>query len=96
VAWRAEKSESRPLVYRVCVIAAVVVLAFSVFVNAQGGLLSSTICWNLRAPGLASVDNDPARAWSWSNPQVVYGYRAIASEGLRGAITRCPSGTPLP
>jgi hypothetical protein len=96
VDWRAEKSENRPLVYRACVIASVVVLTFSVFVNAQGGLLSSTICWNLKGPGLASVDKDPARAWSWSNPQVVYGFRAIASEGFRAAITRCPSGTPLP
>jgi hypothetical protein len=96
VAWRAEKSENRPLTYRVCVVGAVVVLAFSVFVNAQGALLSSTICWNLKAHGIASVDKDPARVWSWSNPQVVYGVRAIASEGLQAAITRCPSGTPLP
>jgi hypothetical protein len=96
VAWRTEKSDNRPQIYRVGVIGLVVVLVFSVFVNAQGALLSSTICWNLKAPGVASVDEDPARAWSWSNPQFVYGVRAIGSEGLRAAITRCPSGTPLP
>ena len=96
VAWRAERSDNRPPLYRVGVIGSVVVLVFSVFVNAQGALLSSTICWNLKAPGVASVDKDPARAWSWSNPQFVYGVRAIGSEGLRAAITRCPSGTPIP
>lgn len=96
VAWRAENSERRPLRYRVAVIGTVVALAFSVFVNAQGAVLSSTICWNLKAPGAASVDKDPARAWSWGNPQFVYGVRAIGSEGLHAAITRCPSGTPLP
>lgn len=95
-AGRAEKPERRPPLYRVGVVATVVVLVCSVFVNAQGALLSSTICWNLKAPGVASVDEDPARAWSWSNPQFVYGVRAIGSEGLRAAITRCPSGTPLP
>jgi hypothetical protein len=96
VAWRAENSDRRPLTYRVAVIGSVVLLALSTLVNAQGALLSSTICWNLKGSGLASVDNDPARVWSWSNPQFVYGIRAIGSEGLQAAITRCPSGTPLP
>ena len=96
VAWRAENPASRPLKYRVAVIASVIALAFSVVVNAQGGLLRSSICWNLRGSGSASVDKDPARAWSWGNPQFVYALRAIGSEGLQGAITRCPSGTPLP
>jgi hypothetical protein len=96
VAWRGKKSENRPLAYRFAVIGSVVVLAFSVFVNAQGALLSSTICWNLRGAGVASVDKDPARVWSWSSPQFVYGVRAIGSEGLRAAVTRCPTGTPLP
>ena len=96
MAWRAEKPNSRPLLYRAAVIGAVVVLAFSVLVNAQGGLLRSSTCWNLRAPGVASVDKDPARVWSWSSPQVVYGLQAIRSEGLAAAITRCPGGTPLP
>jgi hypothetical protein len=94
--WRAETPENRPLLYRVGVIASVLVLAFSVLVNAQGGLLRSSICWNLKAPTVASVDNDPARVWSWSNPQFVYGLQAIRSEGLDAAITRCPAGTPLP
>ena len=78
------------MIYRVAVIGSVVVLAFSVFVNAHGALLSSTICWNLKGSGLSSVDKDAARVWSWSNPQFDYGIRAIASEGLQVAITRCP------
>ena len=96
VAWRAEKPAGRPLLYRIGVIGAVVALAFSVLVNAQGGLLRSSTCWNLKAPGVASVDKDPTRVWSWSSPQVVYGLQAIRSEGLAAAITRCPAGTPLP
>jgi hypothetical protein len=95
-AWRRVKPEVRPLMYRVGVIGSVVVLAFSVLVNAQGALLRSSICWNLRAPNVASVDNDPARVWSWSDPQFVYGLQAIGSEGLSAAITSCPTGTPLP
>ena len=96
VAWRAEKRENRPLIYRVGVIGSVAALGFSVLVNAQGGLLISSICWNLKAPTFASVDKDPARVWSWGNPQFVYGLQSIGSEGLHAAITRCPSGTPLP
>jgi hypothetical protein len=96
VAWRAEKPGSRPLLYRVAVIGSVVALAFSVLVNAQGGLLRSSICWNLKTATVASVDDDPARVWSWSSPQVVFGLQAIRSEGLSAAITRCPAGTPLP
>ena len=96
VTWRAKKPEHRPLIYRVGVIGSVVVLAFSVLVNSQGGLLRSSVCWNLRAPTVASVDKDPARVWSWSNPQVVYGFQAIRSEGFHAALTRCPSGTPIP
>jgi hypothetical protein len=96
VAWRAEKPANRPLMYRVGVVASVVVLAVSVLANAQGGLLRSSTCWNLKGPSFASVDKDPARTWSWTDPQVAYGLRAIGSEGLEAAITRCPSGTPLP
>jgi hypothetical protein len=95
VAWRAERPAHRPLTYRIAVIGAVVLLACSVLVNAQGGLLRSTICWNLKTQSVASVDSDPARVWSWSNPQFVYGLHAIRSEGLH-AINRCPAGTPLP
>jgi hypothetical protein len=94
--WRSENRGSRSTIYRVAVVVSVMLLGFSVLVNAQGGLLRSSICWNLRAPTVASVDKDPARVWSWSNPQFVYGLQAIRSDGLRAAITRCPSGTPLP
>lgn len=96
MAWRAERPSGRPLVYRIVVICSVVALAFSVLVNAQGALLRSSICWNLKTPTSASVDNDPARVWSWNDPQFVYGLEAIQSEGLHAAITSCPAGTPLP
>jgi hypothetical protein len=96
MAWRAERPRARPIIYRVAIICSVVALAFSVLVNAQGGLLRSSICWNLKTPTVASVDTDPGRVWSWSNPQFVFGVQAIRSEGLRGAIASCPAGTPLP
>jgi hypothetical protein len=82
--------------YRIGAIGSVVILAFSVLVNAQGGVLSSSICWNLSAHDVKSVDSDPARAWSWSDPQFVFGLGAIQTAGLHRAITGCPSGTPLP
>jgi hypothetical protein len=94
-AWRAERPANRPLAYRAAVVASVVLLACSVLVNAQGGLLRSTICWNLKTPTVASVDDDPARVWSLHDPQFVYGLGAIRSEGLH-AIDRCPAGTPIP
>lgn len=96
MAWRAERPAARPLIYRIAVICSVVALGFSVLVNAQGGVLRSSICWNLKTATVASVDNDPARVWSWSNPQVVFGLQAIRSEDLYAALTRCPAGTPLP
>ncbi len=94
-AWRAERPAGRPLAYRVAVVGSVALLACSVLVNAQGGLLRSTICWNLKTPTVASVDDDPGRVWSWSDPQVVYGLQAVRTEGLH-AIDRCPAGTPIP
>ncbi len=96
MAWRAQRPVRRPLIYRTAIICSVVALAFSVLVNAQGGLLRSSICWNLKTPTVASVDSDPARVWSLSNPQFVFGLQAIRSEGLHAAVTRCPAGTPLP
>jgi hypothetical protein len=95
MAWRSERPARRPLAYRIGLIGGVIVLACSVLVNAQGGLLSASTCWNLKGHNVESVDQDPARAWSWSNPQLVYGFRAIGSEGL-AAVTACPDGTPLP
>jgi hypothetical protein len=95
MAWRSERPARRPFAYRMGVIGGVIVLAVSVLVNAQGGLLSASTCWNLKGHNVESVDKDPARAWSWSNPQLVYGFRAIGSEGL-DAVTACPGGTPLP
>jgi hypothetical protein len=96
VAWRSENPARRPLRYRVAVASSVILLACSILINAQGGLLRSTVCWNLKGPGMQSVDDDPGRAWSWSNAQFVYGLQAVRSEGLQAAISRCPSGTRIP
>ena len=96
IAWRSEKPERRPLTYRIAVMDSVVLLACSVLVNAQGAVLRSSICWNLKAHDVESVDQDPARVWSWSDPQVVYALQAVRTEGLNAALTRCPSGTPIP
>jgi hypothetical protein len=96
IAWRSEKRGRRPLTYRIGVAAAVGLLACSVLINAQGGVLRSSICWNLKAHDVESVDQNPARVWSWNDPQVVYAFQAIQSEGLDAALTRCPSGTPIP
>jgi hypothetical protein len=96
IAWRLEKPARRPLTYRIAVTGAVVLLAWSVLINAQGGVMRSSICWNLKAHDVESVDQNPARVWSWNDPQVVYAFQAIQSEGLDAALTRCPSGTPIP
>ena len=96
IAWRSETPRRRPTIYRIAVAGAVVLLAASVLINAQGGVLRSSICWNLKAPDVESVDQNPARVWSWSDPQVVYAFQAVRTEGLDAALTRCPSGTPIP
>jgi hypothetical protein len=96
IAWRSAKPARRPLRYRIVVGGAVLLLACSVLINAQGAVLRSSICWNLKAHGVESVDQNPARVWSWNDPQVVYAFGAIQTEGLDAALTRCPSGTPIP
>jgi hypothetical protein len=96
IAGRSEKPGRRPLTYRIGVAGAVVLLACSVLINAQGGVLRSSICWNLKAHDVESVDQNPARVWSWNDPQVVYAFGAVRTEGLDAALTRCPSGTPIP
>lgn len=96
IAWRSEKPDRRPLTYRIGVSVAVVLLVCSVLVNAQGGVMRSSICWNLKAHDVESVDQNPARVWSWNDPQVVYALQAVRTEGLDAALTRCPSGTPIP
>ena len=55
-------AEQHPLTYRIEGAAgAVVLLACSVLINAQGGVLRSSICWNLKAHDVESVDQNPAR-----------------------------------
>jgi hypothetical protein len=94
--WHSERSRSRPWTYRVAVVGSVVLVASSVLVNAQGAVFRSSICWNLKAPAVKSVDDDPSRVWSWGDPQPVYALQAIRTVGLDAALTRCSSGTPVP
>jgi hypothetical protein len=93
---RSQRPERRPAIYRIAATGAVVLLACSLLINAQGGVLRSSICWNLKAHDVESVDQNPARVWSWTDPQVVYAWQAVRTEGLDAALTRCPSGTPTP
>ena len=89
--WRSS-TEPGPSPWAIVAILVVVVIAgWSVFVNAQGGVLRASTCWN-GTPGTAhNVDNDPARVWSWSDPQFTSGVTAISARGLHAAVTgACP------
>jgi hypothetical protein len=87
---RAENTRARSTHYRAVAIGAALLLLISVVVNAQGGLLRSSLCWNGPAHTPQNVDNDPHRVWSWSDPQFDYGIRALASEHLH-AVMHCPA-----
>jgi hypothetical protein len=52
-----------------------VVLVWSVFVNATGAVLRSGYCWSAY-PSL--IDDAPQRVWSWSDPQFLRPYRDLA------------------
>ncbi len=86
IAWRSEKPARRPLSYRIGVAGAVVLLACSVLINAQGGVLRSSICWNLKAHDVESVDQNPARVWSWNDPQVVYAFASRTDRRSRAPL----------
>lgn len=76
--------------YRWAVGVTVVLVLCSVVVNAQGGLVRASTCWNGKPHTSKSVDNDPSRVWSWSDPQFDYGLRALGSIGAR-AVMHCPA-----
>jgi hypothetical protein len=94
VAWmRAEYLERpahRSVLFRLAAVAVTVLLAVSVIINAEGGLLRASTCWNGKAGTPQNVDNHTSRVWSWSDPQFDYGLRALGTEGLH-AVMRCPS-----
>ena len=71
--------------------ATVATLVWSVLVNAQGAYLKASNCWNV-VP--VDINADPHRVWSWSDPQLVSGWRAFAespSAAVSGKCDRLPS-----
>ncbi|MCE9622342.1 MAG: hypothetical protein K8R99_08365 [Actinomycetia bacterium] len=67
-------------------IAATLLLAWSVLVNAQGGAMRSTLCWN----GNPDIDSHTSRLWDFGSSQMLSGVQAIFDDGLVDAIfTRC-------
>jgi hypothetical protein len=66
--------------------AAIVLLAWSVLVNAQGGAMRSTLCWN----GEPNIDANTSRLWDFERSQMLSGLQAVADDGVVDAfLTRC-------
>ncbi len=67
-------------------VVALTLLAWSVLVNAQGGAMRSTLCWN----GEPNIDTHTSRLWDFEHSQMLSGLQAIADDGIVDAIfTRC-------
>jgi len=70
---------------------ATVLLAWSVLVNAQGGVMRSTVCWNAEP----EINTHTSRLWDFETSQMLSGVQAIGDDGPVDAIfTRCtePAG----
>ena len=66
--------------------ALVLLIAWSVFVNASGALSRAGVCWNSDP---VSVDVQPARVWDLSDPQFLRPARALLSgESLHDVVLR--------
>ena len=67
-------------------IGAAVLLAWSVLINAQGGAMRSTLCWN----GQPDIDTHTSRLWDFGSSQLLSGVQAVLDDGVVDAIfTRC-------
>jgi hypothetical protein len=67
-------------------IAASLLLVWSVLVNAQGGAIRSTLCWN----GNPNIDTHTSRLWDFGSSQMLSGVQAVFDDGLVNAVfTRC-------
>ena len=73
-----------------CLMVFGVLAVFSVAVNAEGGVLRSTTCWN-GTP--VNVDSDPSRVWSWSDPQFLTGIRSLESGSIHQSVLSTCHGT---
>ena len=71
-------------------VVAITLLAWSVLVNAQGGAMRSTLCWNEEP----NIDTHTSRLWDFEHSQMLSGLQAVADDGIADAIlTRCtPDG----
>jgi hypothetical protein len=77
-----ERSAAR----RLAPAAAIVLLAWSVLVNAQGGAMRSTLCWN----GEPNIDANTSRLWDFERSQMLSGLQAVVDDGVVDAfLTRC-------
>jgi hypothetical protein len=85
-----ETPRDRSILFRLSAATVTVLLTLSVVINAEGGLLRASICWNGKPGTPQNVDKHTSRVWSWSDPQFDYGLRALRTEGLH-AVMRCPS-----
>lgn len=58
-------------------------VALSVAINAEGAYLRASTCWNVDT---VDVDLDPSRVWDLRHPQVLAGFKALATESARRAV----------
>lgn len=85
------RSTPRPAGARLaCLVVLGILAIFSVTVNAEGGVLRSTTCWN-GTP--VNVDSDPSRVWSWSDPQFLTGFRSLTSGSIHQSVLSTCHGT---
>ncbi len=65
-------------------------LLASIMVNAQGALVRATFCWNADPK---PIDDDPARNWDWSDPQMLRGvHRLLSGDSLSHVIAGSCTG----
>ncbi len=88
--WHAAKPASRRRAYRVAVPVLAVLVLVSVALNGEGAVVFASACWNGSSQSFKSIERQPSRVWSWSDPQFDYGYRALATDGSE-ALYACPA-----
>jgi hypothetical protein len=70
-------------------VVSITLLAWSVFVNAQGGIMRATLCWN----GSPNIDTHVERVWDLSDPQFLAGVQALRRDGVAEAVLTSCEGT---
>ncbi len=75
---------------RIAPVFATILLVWSVFVNAQGGVMRSTVCWNAEP----DINTHTSRLWDFGSSQMLSGVQAVDDDGIVDAIfTRCAQPT---